>query len=282
MMMSLVWAIVPLVVACERVVAVKVPDGPTRLVVEARLERVQGAGASVQVVRLTTTDPYFSNRAAPPAVGAVVRVVDEAGTVVTFGETIGEPGVFRSPALLPVTGRKYTLRIDWQGDRYESTESVAAVAPLDSLWFAKRLSQIGPTDGLRATIAFRDPDGTKNFYVWDQLIDGRRIVSPDTGVYYRAIASDDLLEGRRVRAAQPYGGIVVKPGQEVTMRQIGISEGIYRYFQAISEQAQNQGSPFASPAASVAGNVANLTRPSVRALGYFLAGEVSEVRRRVP
>lgn len=55
-----------LLAACERVVGLDVAEGPTRLVVEARLERVHGAVSGNQSIRLTTTAPYFANALTPP------------------------------------------------------------------------------------------------------------------------------------------------------------------------------------------------------------------------
>ncbi|MBK8060760.1 MAG: hypothetical protein IPK33_23560 [Gemmatimonadetes bacterium] len=81
---------------------------------------------------------------------------------------------------------------------------------------------------------------------------------------------------------QPYGGISVAPGQVVTVRQIALSDAGYRYYVALTDQVVNDGSPFAVATASVRGNVANRTRPARRALGYFMAGEVSEATRTVP
>jgi hypothetical protein len=44
----------------------------------------------------------------------------------------------------------------------------------------------------------------------------------------------------------------------------------------------NNGSPFGVPISGVRGNVANVTTPSRRAVGYFIAGEYTELERRVP
>ena len=91
-----------------------------------------------------------------------------------------------------------------------------------------------------------------------------------------------FVDGKAVTQFQPYGGMVVKPGDRVEVRQISLSEEGYRYYVALTDQVTNDGSPFAVSTASVRGNVANLTRPSRRALGYFMAGEVSSVRKSVP
>lgn len=268
--------------ACERVVDVDLPSAERLLVVEGRLERVQGATAVVQRVRLTTTDDYFSNAAPPPAMGATVRVVDDLGATLAFAPSASDPALYVSPPFAAQVGRRYTLQVDWDGDRYEASDVLHAVSSIDSLYFRERNSIIGPTEGLRATIDTYDPDGERNYYLWDQLVDGERLIAADSAFRARVIANDDLVQGQRVTEFQPYGGIVVAPGQLVTVRQIALSEDGYRYYVALSDQVINDGSPFAVATASVRGNVANRSRPSRRALGYFMAGEVAEVTRAVP
>lgn len=271
-----------MVAGCERVVDVDLPTGERLLVVEGRLEKVQGAAAVVQRVRLTTTDAYFSNAAPPPALGATVRVVDDAGTVLTFAPSPDDPALHLSAPFDAAVGRRYTLVVDWDGDRYEASDLLHAVSPIDSLYFRERNSFLGPAEGLRATIDTFDPAGERNYYLWDQLVDGQRLLAADSGFRARVIANDDLVQGQRVTEFQPYGGIVVRPGQLVTVRQVALSEAGYRYYVALSDQVVNDGSPFAVATASVRGNVANRTRPARRALGYFMAGEVAERSRTVP
>lgn len=271
-----------MVTACERVVDVRLPEGERYLVVEGRIEKVQGKASVVQRVRLTTTDAYFSDSAPPPALGASVRVIDDAGRTLAFTPSPTEPGVYESLPFAAELRRRYTVQIDWEGDRYEGSDTLDAVAPIDSLYFLERNTPVGPREGLRATIDTFDPPGVRNYYLWDQLVDGVRLIAPDSSFRIRVIANDDLVEGQRVREYQPYSGIPVSAGQLVTVRQIALSETAYRYYLALSDQVSNDGSPFSVAPASVRGNVANRTRPGHRALGYFMAGEVAEATRRVP
>lgn len=275
-------ACVALLSGCERVVAVGLAEGERRLVVEARLERVRGTADGRQRVRLTTTDRYFSNAAPPPARGATVRVVDEAGTVFPFGESATVPGNYEASGLVPEVGRRYVLQVEWEGERYEASDTVAGVAPIDTLYFQDRVGVLGPREGVRATIDFRDPAGERNYYLWDQVVDGVRILTPDSSFRFRVVNSDDLIDGQRVTGLQPYDGIPVRAGQVVTVRQVGLSAQAYRYYFALNDQTTNDGSPFATAPASVRGNVANRTRPAHRALGYFVASEVAERTATVP
>lgn len=273
---------------CERVVGMKVTEGPTLLVVEARLdvrrvaERPAGATRNSQRIRLTTTAPYFTNEATPPARGAVVQVVDSAGRSVALTEVAGSPGTYAAGDLPLEVGRRYTLRIQWDGDQYEATEVVQPAVPIDSLYFVTHPNHVAATDGLRATMDARDPPVVANYYLWDQWVDGVRQVSPDTATRIRALADDAILNGRVVRRFQPYADVPVRSGQVVQLRQFGISSSAYAYYLAFNGEIGGDGSPFSLPSASLRGNVRNVTNPRKRALGYYIAAEYSERTLTVP
>jgi hypothetical protein len=243
---------------------------------------VRGAVNGAQQIHLTTTSPYFTASAPPPARGAVVRVVDDSGRVTPFVESASEPGTYATTSLTVELGRRYTLRITYRSDEYQSDEVAVPGVAIDSLFFSKRLENVGPVDGLRATLALTDPKGTKNWYLWDQYVDGKRLITPDTTGYTRVVGADELLDGASIRQFQPYNAIVVKPGQRVKIRQLAISEQAFRFYQALSEQTLNDGSPFGVPPSSLRGNIANVSSPASLALGYFIVGEVIEAERRVP
>ena len=278
--MRSIYRCLPLLVAlaaCERVVDLDVPEGPRRLVVEARLERVIGRVNGNQSITLTTTAPYFSDVAPPPATGATVRVTDDAGAAVTFVET--SPGRYTTTQLTIRIGAQYRLTITFEGQTYESTETAMSVAPIDSLYLeAPKPGRFSGTEGVRATIDLVDPPGLGNFYLWDQFIDGVRVLGPDSSFKYRMVAMDDAVDGLTIEGFQPYEGIDIPIGSTVVMRQVGLSERMYRYYFAFSDQVSADGSPFAVPPSSIRGNVSNVTDPSRFPLGYFYVAEVAEAR----
>lgn len=267
--------------ACERVVSLDLPLRTTRLVVEARIERATVAPSGHQEVRLTLTDGYFSDRAAPPASGALVRIQDDSGHVFPFVESASEPGLYSTDALVGSIGRVYTLVVDYQSEQYQAQDSLRAVAPIDSLYFEPR----HPADknpGLRATIDISDPPQLGNNYLWDQFVDGVRVLSPDSSSGTRAVASDQFQNGTHVKEVQPYSGIPVLPGQLVTIRQMALSAQAFRFYSDLSNQASQVGSPIGVALANVRGNVANVTNHDHFALGYFIATQVAERSARVP
>jgi hypothetical protein len=275
------------VTGCERVVDITVPTMATRLVVSGRLELVRGAPSGRQVITLTTSAPYFEPTGPLPARGADVRVTDSRGVTTLFREQASAPGVYITDSLVPVLNRRYTLRVRWNDETYEGSDSLLPVAPLDSFYFRERTGLFAPPDvarepGPRATIDFRDPPGVENYYVWDQFVDGQRLVPGDTAFRFRPMERDAFFNGALVRGYQPYSGVVLRPGQTVRMRHMSLSEQGYRYYLTLNNVTLADGSPFAMPPASLRGNVANLTRPAEPALGYFLAAEVDERTARVP
>lgn len=276
-------ALIVVVTGCERVVQVSAPLVATRLVVEARLEQVRGGATAPQRIRLTETDSYFSGKAPPPVTGAVVRVLGPGGVVTSFAASATEPGVYLAANLPLEFGAEYTLQITYKGDEYQARDTAHAVAAIDSLYFAPRSNaNFGPALGLRATVALHEPAGVRNFYLWEQYVDGRRLVTTDTTGYFVAVASDDFFDGTFIDDLQPYIGIGLRAGQLVRVRQLAISEQAYRYFLELNDQANPDGSPFGVPPASLRGNVANLAHPQLPALGYFIAAEVAEATGRVP
>ena len=272
---------------CERVVDITVPTMATRLVVSGRLELVRGMPSGRQTITLTTTAPYFEPSAPPPARGAEVRVTDSQGVTTLFRELSNAPGVYVTDSLVPVRNRRYTLRVRWNNDGYEASDSLLPVAPIDSFYFTERTGLFAPPDvarepGPRATVDFRDPPGVDNYYVWDQFVDGQRLVVADTAFRFRPMERDAFFNGALVRGFQPYSGMVLRSGQTVRLRHMSLSAQGYRFYLTLNNVSLGDGSPFSIPPASLRGNVANLTRPAEPALGYFLAAEVDERTARVP
>jgi len=260
---------------CERVVDLDLEPGPVRLVIEGGVRRPIGGTDSTQTIRLTTTDQLTSDRPPPPVRDALVEVSDEMGRVWDFTES--DPGTYQA-AFWPVVGARYRLRIEVDGERYEGTDVLTAVPPIDSLYFEFEESNIAVGDeGFRAAIDYTDPPGVENYYLWEQLIDGESSLTPDPGNRFRVIGDDNFIDGATITGYQPYDEAVVEPGQTVVVRQVALSERSFRYLFALFEQSgDGQGSIFSVPPASVRGNVANLTNPEHYPLGYFLAAQVAQ------
>jgi hypothetical protein len=235
-----------------------------------------------QRIRLSTTDAFAAVGPPPPAVGADVRVTDEAGQVFLFSEVTSEPGLYQRDGLIPIRGAAYTLSILFRGERYLGIDRVASVAPIDSLYFVYReKTAVSGDSGFRATIDYRDPPAAGNYYLWELVVNDTLRLSPDPGNRFTAISEDRFYNGGQVIGYQPFDEEALASGARVRMRQVALSESSFRYYAAIFDQTTGSG-PFSVPPASVRGNIANLTHPDHYPLGYFLAAEVSERQAVVP
>lgn len=276
-----VLSVLAVAAGCTRAVELDITEGPTRLVIEGRLELVAGDPGR-QRIRLSTTDAFATAGLPPAARGATVQVIDEAGRVFPFAEVADRPGLYQADGLIPTKGATYTLSIQYGGEQYRGTDRVWSVAPIDSLYFVYReKSAVSGDSGFRASIDYRDPPAGGNYYLWELLVNDTLRLSPDPGNRFTAISEDRFYNGGQVIGYQPYDEEVVATGARVTMRQVALSEPSFRYYAAIFDQTQG-GGPFSVPPASVRGNVANLTNPDHYPLGYFLAAEVAERQAIVP
>lgn len=270
--------------ACERVVDLNLPEARPRLVVEGRLERALDFTAQTQRIKLSTTADYFSGTYPPAATGALVRVTDDLNRMTLFAEAT-TPGTYVAPStFLVARGRTYTLTVDFEGQHYTGRDSTRQVARINSLYFDEpQAGRYSGTGGFRAAINFTDPPNVRNFYLWEQYVNGVLQSGPDTIVKMRVVGTDQIYNGLPVAGFQPFEGIDIPLNANVVVRQIAISEATYRYYFALNDQLAGDGSPFAVPPASVRGNVQNTTNPALPALGYFYVSEVSaRTAKRVP
>ncbi|MDX1390208.1 MAG: DUF4249 domain-containing protein, partial [Acidobacteriota bacterium] len=222
----------PLLAACERVVDVDLEPGPTRLVVEGRIELVKEAPSGFQRIRLSTTDDFFSNAPSPPATGAAVTVRDDAGGVFPFVES--SPGTYTTDALAASIGTTYTIEIVWEGDTYTASATAHAVPPIERLYLVFEEERLLIVEaGYRATIDYTDPAGVENYYLWEQVVDGQIALLPDPGNAFNLISEDRFYDGQAVRAYQPNDEIALQPGQTVEIRQIALARDTYDYYVAL-------------------------------------------------
>lgn len=276
--LSLAALLLALAAGCTRLVSVEVDEGPKRLVVEGRIE----LGVPFQRIVLSTTDVFSSPSAPPPATGAVVFVTDDRGHRCDYLEAASPSGIYFCD-FVPEAGATYTLTIDYEGERYQASAALQSGPPIDSLYFKYEEKGIGRGDaGFRAVLDYTDPAGTPNYYLWEMYIDGIQWISVDPGNQFRIISEDRFYDGGRVTGFEPFDEKVLDPGQTIRMRQIALSQDEFRYYTALFEQTAGGGGPFSTPPSSLRGNVANLTAPEHRALGYFSAGRVAERIATVP
>lgn len=261
------------IMSCQEVITIDLEEGEKRLVVEGRVALNKGKANSVQEIRLTTTDAYFSNSRTPAAKGAEVMISDNEGQSVVLEES--QPGIYQSDELIPVLGREYELIIKYSGDTFRAVETLTSVPPIDTIYQAFEEENLFNKAGIRVKIDYQDPVENVNYYYWEQFQNGVNLIEPNPGTKFSLVSSDELYNGQYVKGRIINDDVIYSSGDQGIIRQIGLSEFAYRYYFAIYDQEGSRGN-LSAPPAPIRGNIQNITNPDNYALGYFYAAEISE------
>lgn len=248
--------------SCTDVVQVEVPDGGDRLVVEASILWEKGTTGQTQIIRLSSSTPYFSEGENVPVRGAQVRIIKDAnGQVFEFLDQ--EDGSYLVDDFVPEIDQSYTLEIDWQGKSY-SAQSVLISVP--EITRVTQTAEGGFTeDETVVNVHFNDPINAENYYLADFL------ASDDVLNYLQAL-DDEFSDGREMFAEYEREG--VEAGVEVNFSLQGLSEGYYNYLEILIEQAGGDEGPFATTPVQLKGNCRNVNDDTEEVLGYFRLSEV--------
>ena len=252
-------------------------EGPVRLVVDGRIEAVKGADNSHQQIKLSTTTNFNNENTPPPVRGATVTVRDNHDREFNFTESANQPGLYEADDFLSEVGNTYILTIAYEGETYRASETLVAVAPIDSVYQGFQESNGFEEAGIRVLIDYTDPADADNYYYWEQFKNGDRLVDLEDG--FENLDTDEFYNGQQIigRRFSSEDDRDYETGDQVTVRQFGLSSPTYNYFSLLAEQIQSDG-PFGTPPAQLRGNVENLTNPALYPLGYFYASEVAEAQ----
>lgn len=260
--------------SCTDVIDVDVPEAPPRLVIEASMDWEKGTSGNQQLIKLSTSTPFFDNLSQTPVTGAIVSVINDTdNTEIVF--TDENNGSYSTDEFVPIMGQSYTLTILHNNEVYRATETMTPVTEITAV-FQSRENGFDK-DALEVNIEFNDPKDIDNFYlskfqrrgdllqtlidVKDEFTDGNKM-----SIFYEKLQDDDTGETEFV------------PGDVVDINLLGLSEQYYNYIQLLIQQSGGAGGPFSTTPAEIKGNCINMTNPENYAFGYF---RLTEVDKRV-
>lgn len=247
--------------SCEDVVEVDLNTAEPRLVIDASLNWPKGASGQTQQIRLTLTAPYFDN-GVPPATGATVIVTDVSNNTFNFIEQ-GDTGIYQNDSFLPAFNQTYTLTINYSNETYTATEKLIPVSAIDRVEQKNDGGFSG--DEIEIKAYYTDPPGVQNFYLFEF------ITNPNT--ISLEVYNDEFIDGNDFFGF--YSDEDLKSGDELVIRNSGISERTYEFLNILLQQSdEDAGDPFQTQPTSVRGNCINQTNPNNYPLGYFRVSEI--------
>jgi len=251
--------------SCEDVIDVNLDNAEPKLVIEASINWLKGTSGNEQTIKLSLTAPYF-DETIPPANGAIVLVTDQNENTYTFIED-GTTGIYKNSNFIPIIDATYLLNITYDNEIYTAPETLKSVVPLDYVEQNLEGGFTGEETELKAY--YTDPVDETNFYFFEFISD------------IPVIPALEVYEDRYTNGNQIFGFYTEEDldvGDQVTIRNYGVSERFYNYmFILLQQNSDAGGGPFETQPATVRGNCINQTNPDNFPLGYFRLSEVSEL-----
>ncbi|WP_400079516.1 DUF4249 domain-containing protein [Winogradskyella sp. R77965] len=251
--------------SCEDVVDVDLNEAEPRLVIEASINWFKNTAGNEQSIKLSLSAPFFDNNL-PPANGAVIQINDTNNNQYNFIED-GLTGIYRNDSFVPIIDETYTLIIIYQGETYTGTETLKSVVPID---FVEQKNDGGFSgEDIELKAFYTDPANVENYYYFEFISNIPTI--PALEVY-----EDRFTDGNQIFGF--YTEEDLESGNEVTIRNYGISDRFYEFmFILLQQGSDDSGGPFETQPATVKGNCINTTNPDNFPFGYFRLSEVDEL-----
>ena len=235
-----------------------------------------------------------------PESGAIVSVEDSTGSSFPFFER--EPGKYVSAPLSLNASDKYRLKIATSsGGQYASDFiNVEQTPPIDSISWQQQ-------NDVFIFLNTHDPSNNTVYYRWD-FAETWQYTSPldaelsqdkghifyvdstnQTHTCWRTTNSTQLLTGTSVALTQnvinkaaiatiPRNSQKISSRYSILVKQYGLSEKAYQYFQVLKKTTENLGSIFDAQPTQLSGNIHSVSNPSEIVIGYFTASSVTQKR----
>lgn len=259
--------------SCDDVINVNVPEGKTRLVIEASLDWERGTYANEQFIKLSKSSPYFQKDGNNAVTGALVKVTNNnTGAEYIFDDE--NDGTYTISNFSPVVNHQYTLEIVYDGETYIGKEILTAGTPIEGI--TQSVEGGFDSELLEVNIFYNDRPDEENFYLTKYMEEGDLFP-------VLQVRSDDFVDGNQLkdfwekRDDEDNNEKPFQIGDKISISLYGISKRYYNYMQILIEQYEGGGSPFSSTAAQLKGNCVNSTNPDNYPYGYFRLTQFEKV-----
>ncbi|WP_282180076.1 DUF4249 domain-containing protein [Maribacter stanieri] len=276
-----------LFISCEDVIDVDLPENETRLIVNGVIRVDETQDYLPVEIRVSESSSFFENNTIASIKSAIIYYgtpnpdapeILEGGGVSNLAEL--EPGsgiwvpdpTFDSDQRIRVSsineGDVFQLTIETNEERYFATTTYVKSVPIDSLVQGDETLFSG--DETEVIVSFTDRGDSDDFYVLDL----------DFGEFL--VTEDEFYQGQTFVFSYFYDNeLELNTSSVVDISLLGADEAFYNYMNQIIVQSGGDQGPFQTPAATVRGNIINITgidnnevfdnveRTNNFALGYF-------------
>lgn len=255
-----------LTTSCEEVVDIELNNSEPKLVIDAIIKWEKGTTGENQTIKLSLTNDFYTNDILP-ANGAIVTVTNSSDVVFNFVE-VPTTGDYVCDNFQPVIGEIYRLEIDYEGAIYTASSTLLATPDIINIT-QETVPGFGGEDEIQIKFFYQDNGAEENYYLLGVKNPNKQI--PEFGV-----VSDEFFQGNVMFGF--YGSSETEPGITLELSVQGISKSYHNYMnKLITIAGSGSGNPFATPPATVRGNISNSTNSNNYPLGYFHLSEIDTV-----
>lgn len=237
-----------LLVSCEDLIEVDVPVEPPRLTVDAVIRIDTSAPSTTAVIKLGLSSSFFDANEVVTADEVLITNLDYEETgpqdsnFIVFQQTA--PGIYEgSKTTSFFTSGRLVLTISYNEELFLARTEFVPSVPIDSLEQGDEILFSGEETEVK--IAYFD-DGTRDdFYLFD--FDFNQFL----------VSEDEFYQGQKFEFSYFYDDI--EPGTQIEVSILGVDDTFYNYMNQLIVQSGGSQGPFQTPAATVKGNIINVT-----------------------
>ena len=257
--------------SCEEVVDIDLNNAEPKLVIDAIIKWQKGTTGENQTIKLSLTNDFYTNEILP-ASGAIVKVMNSSGTEFDFIEIVPNSGDYNCTNFMPIIDETYSLFIQFEGQIYTASSKLFATPEIINV-SQETVQGFGGEEEIQIKYFYQDNASEDNFYLLSVKNPNKQI--PEFGA-----VSDEFFQGNIMFGF--YGSDETEPGITLELGVQGISVGYYNYMnKLITIAGSGSGNPFATPPATIRGNIVNQNNADDFPLGYFFLSEIDVVEYEV-
>jgi len=233
---------------CEDVIDIDIPSDGPRLIIDAVIKVDTSLAFQTVRVKVGLTDAFFGE----VAVTDLKQItITNLGINPTFGNPgfvvllEVEPGVYQKEVgNLFLTQGELIFQVDHEDQLYLARTYYVPSVPIDTLIQGEGTSLNGGQTEIITTIT--DEISRNDFYLFDF----------DFNEFF--LSKDDFYRGEQFEFSYLYDRIL-EPGKEVDISILGVDRAFFNYMNLLIEQSKSDLDIFATPVATVRGNIINAT-----------------------
>lgn len=255
-----------------------------------------------QLIRISQTQPFFTNQLPPGVRGATVVVTDEHGGSFEFIESATTPGDYwwipTASETLGEIGEEYTLTVQLNGQTYEAHAKVGRVPEISDITLAFEAADAFQPDSFIAEFWAIDPLGRDDTYWIKTWKNGTLLNKPvEINLAYDAGFSaggnfdgvtfitpirqgiNPVDEDEDGELLSPY-----QPGDSVRVEIHSITIQAFNFLNVVKLQTDRPGGfseLFATPLSNVPTNIVNKNNADDQVLGFFNVAAVSSLEKKL-